>query len=557
MSDTGILARLSGSIIVLWGWRAALAALIAGALSSLSMAPFHFFPILFATLPVLVWLIDGAISDPGSNIFQRLWPAAKIGWLFGFGYFLASMWWLGNAFLVDASEFAWALPFAVCAVPAGLAVYWGLGAAFARIFWADGWRRIVALALGLGLAEYLRGTLFTGLPWNALGLAAMPTPLMMQSASVLGLYGVTLFAILVFASPAIFAPGGSSDVGSARPRRMRALFTVCLTLTVLHVGFGFLQLSSSHTGEVKDFSIRLVQPNIAQREKWQEGKESEIFRRYVTLSNKASSPDKQSLKGTNLLLWPESAFPFILTEEPDAIAAIAALLPEGTRLVTGAMRTEAPVAGKTSGFTFNSLFLIGANGEIQQARDKVHLVPFGEYLPFQEALEAIGLNQLTRLPGGFTPGNERKTVAVENAPAFLPLICYEIIFPNGLEYSGPKPGWILNLTNDAWFGVSPGPFQHLHQAQVRAVEQGLPVVRVANSGISAVIDPFGRITHSIGLNKSGIIDASLPIARSRTIFTQGGNWPFLGGLLAFILLLTLKPSKHHESSIDRESRLGS
>ncbi|MEM7299643.1 MAG: apolipoprotein N-acyltransferase [Pseudomonadota bacterium] len=533
-----VIGRFSGSIIILWGWRAYLVALVAGGCSAFAMAPFHIFPILFVTFPVLVWLMDGALGDPGRGVIGRLWPAARIGWLFGFGYFLVSMWWLGKAFLVDADQFAWLLPFAVALLPAGLALFWAFGLAIARIFWRDGWRRILALTFGLGLAEWLRGTLFTGLPWNAIGYAAMPVPAMMQSASVIGLYGVTLGAIFVFAAPAVMDPGSVAGERRSGPRRVTATLVVALLLSAVHVGFGVFRLGGAVTDHVDDLSLRILQPAIPQEEKWLPQRRSEIFAKLINLSNASTSPSKQSLEGTDLLIWPESVFPFVLTDQPDAIAAIAALLPDGTSLITGALREEKAIEGKTEGFTFNSLYVINDKGEITAARDKVHLVPFGEYLPFQPLLESIGLNELTDIKGGFSKGVLRRTVALGKYPAFLPLICYEIIFPTGLSYDGEAPGWIVNLTNDAWFGLSPGPHQHLHQAQVRAVEQGLPVVRAANTGISAIIDPYGRITRALGLGQSGVIDGRLPVALEGTVFANIRNSVFLA-VLGLILLLMI------------------
>ncbi len=525
--------RIAGWIIVQWGWRAALIAFIAGALSALAMPPFDFFPILFVTMPILVWLIDGTTGPVDAGIVQRLMPAARIGWLFGFGYFLAGLWWLGMAFLVDGDEFIWMLPFAVVALPAGLALFWGLGAAIARIFWADGWRRIIALSAGLSLVEYLRGTVLTGFPWNVIGLAAMPNPTMMQSASILGLYGITPLALLVFSTPGIFAASSSM-----RPRRIGILFLVALIIGSAHIGFGVWRLSGATDAVVEKTMIRVVQPGISQAEKWQEGKAMEIFNRYISLSANSGSKDARPINDITHLIWPESAFPFVLTRNRTAIAAIAALLPSSTTLITGAMRTEPPITGQTTGYTFNSLYVINGEGEIIAAQDKVHLVPFGEYLPFQSLLESLGVQQLTRLRGGFTPGHQRRHIKLANAPPILPLICYEVIFPGQVRGTGEKPGWIVNLTNDAWYGDTPGPYQHLRQALIRSLEEGLPLVRSANTGISVIADSFGRVLGIIPLGQVGVIDRPLPVALESTVFSRFGNLPFLLILLIYFSLLT-------------------
>jgi apolipoprotein N-acyltransferase len=223
------------------------------------------------------------------------------------------------------------------------------------------------------------------------------------------------------------------------------------------------------------------------------------------------------------LVWPESAFPFFLTREPEALAQIAALLPEGTVLITGGVRApeSAPPDARVS-HAYNSVYVIDHAGSILSVYDKVHLVPFGEYLPFQSVLERLGLRQLTKV-GGFIPGDRLRTMAVPRAPLMLPLVCYEIIFPGAVVPSGERPGWMLNLTNDGWFGISAGPYQHFQQARVRAIEEGLPLVRAANTGISAVVDPFGRIIRSLPLGTEGVLDAALPSAISRPLYARAGD----------------------------------
>ncbi len=528
--------RLAGLVIVQWGWRSVLIAIIAGAVSALAMPPYDAFPVLFITLPVLVWLIDGAAESVNAGFFRRLWPAARIGWLFGFGYFTAGLWWLGMAFLADPDEFLWLMPLAIVALPAGLALFWGLGTAIARVFWADGWRRIVALSAGLALAEWLRGTVFTGFPWNSIGYAAMPVPVMMQSASVLGLYGITPLAIFVFSSPGLFAASSS-----LRPRRAGAVFAIVLALAAAHIGFGIWRLSTAHDDMVKDVKLRIVQPAIKQHEKWQEGKAMEIFNRHISISGEDTASGGKLSKITHLI-WPESAFPFILTRNRAAVAAIAALLPENVTMITGAMRVELPVSDQSGGYTFNSIYVINGDGKITGAQDKVHLVPFGEYLPFQESLKSLGLRQLAhqldKMRGGFTAGHQRKHLELAGAPPFLPLICYEIIFSNQVLGKGKQPGWIINVTNDAWYGHTPGPYQHLRQARIRAIEEGLPLVRAANNGISVITDPYGRIVRFIPLGQSTAIDGPLPVALQYTIFRFFGYRSYWLILFIYFSLLT-------------------
>jgi apolipoprotein N-acyltransferase len=254
------------------------------------------------------------------------------------------------------------------------------------------------------------------------------------------------------------------------------------------------------------------------------------------------------LEGTNYVIWPESAFPFLLTERRDVLSMIGEMLPEGTQLITGAMRAEPNAAGNIYGKVYNSVFVIDETGEIIEAADKTHLVPFGEYLPFQETLEAIGLRQLTQLRGGFEAGAERKLLLQQSEFPLLALICYEIIFSGSLfdqeddllEGGESSPKWIVNLTNDGWFGFTPGPYQHLRQSVLRAVEEGIPVIRVANTGISAVIDPYGRILMRTRLGMEAVIDSKLPRSSVPTIFTQFRHLGFyiILGLFFILALLT-------------------
>ncbi len=514
--------RIANPIIVLWGWRRVALAIGAGALSAVAMAPFNLFPLLWVTLPILVWLIDGATPDEGAGFVRGLLPAAVVGWSFGFGFFVGGLWWIGAALLVDAEEFAWALPIAVVGLPACLALLWALGAAAARAAWCEGWPRILVLAVAMTAAEWLRGHVLTGFPWNALGYALTPGALMMQSASLVGLWGLTLAAFIIFAAPAALA--GTPRGG----RRGRDLFLVfAAVLFAAHLGFGGLRLLGADDSAGPGVALRLVQPALDQSEKWEAANEDEIVSRYLKLSDGATSPDRNGVGSADIVVWPESAFPFLLTDRPDVLAAIAALLPKGTILITGAARAETQRSGSDLlPRVFNSVYVIADDGEIVSAYDKVHLVPFGEYLPLRGLFDLIGVRQLIDLPGGFAPGSRRLTLTLDNAPPVAPLICYEIIFP-GEVVSQPRPGWLLNLTNDAWYGATPGPYQHFLQARVRAVEEGLPLVRDANSGISAIVDAYGRVRQSLGLGLAGIVDGSLPPALPPTLYARFGDWIFL------------------------------
>jgi apolipoprotein N-acyltransferase len=260
--------------------------------------------------------------------------------------------------------------------------------------------------------------------------------------------------------------------------------------------------------------------------------------RYLALSDKATGPGATGVRDVTHLIWPESAFPFFLAREADALAQIAALLPPTTVLIVGAARPVSMTPTSAVLRAYNSIYVIDHDGSILSVYDKLHLVPFGEYLPFQDFLESLGLMQLTKQRGGYLPGSVRKPIEVPRAPAFLPLVCYEIVFPEDAVPRGERPGWLVNLTNDGWFGNSTGPYQHVQQARVRAIEEGLPLVRAANTGISAVVDPLGRIVASLPLGVEDVLDAPLPRAIDPTPYVRFGDGPAaLVMLAAFALLL--------------------
>ncbi len=532
-----MLQRFADTLVLSWGRRRAAFALFFGAVAALAQAPLGAFPVLLVSLPALVWLLDGALSQSRPTLPARMRVAALIGWLFGFGYFLAGLWWIGGAFLVEAEDFGWMMPFAVLIMPAGLALFWGLGSALAAAFWTEDWRRIVALAFGLALVEWLRGHVLTGFPWNALGDGFAANTLMMQPAALVGVYGLSFLAVLIFAAPAVLT--------DPLPQSGRGRFAFLLAVALLFAGlagYGAVRLAGTGSADVAGVRLRLVQPAIAQRDKWVPENRQWIFDSYLSLSvgadgasvgeAHAADAGTAGLEGITHLVWPESVFPFLLTEEPEALSAIAALLPENTSLLTGALRAEGETRPRDF---FNSIYVIDSDGTIQDAYDKVHLVPFGEYLPLRGVLESLGLENLTKVPGGFTAGYRRRPITPVLAPPFSPLICYEIAFPGEVvNRDGSRPGWMLNVTNDAWFGESIGPYQHLHQARMRAVEEGLPVVRAANTGVSAVIDARGRIRGSIALGDVGILDANLPGAEPLTVHARLGDAP-----LAVMLLVAL------------------
>ncbi len=518
------LAAVAYRIVLAWGWRRRLIASFAGALSALALAPFNFWPVLAITLPVFVWLLDGAGAGRAG-----LKAAFFGGWWFGFGYFLAGLYWIGVAFLVEADRFAWLLPFAVLMLPAGLAMFFGFGAVIARLLWSPGAGRILAFTFGIGLAEWLRGHLFTGFPWNSFGYALAGLPAFAQSAAFIGLWGLTLIALAVFASPAVLIDKADA---TRRPWLAPAMAVVLLAT---FGGLGAYRLATTETRFVDGPKLRIMQPNLPQDEKFRYSAKNEVMDLYTSISDRATSPDTQSVRDVTHLFWPESAFPFFLEREPEALDRIAKFLSPRTVLVTGASRYEEPRPGDPEPRVFNSIRVIGGDGAIVATYDKVHLVPFGEYLPFQHFLESIGLEQLTRVRGGYSAAAKQRALAIPGLPLAAPLICYEAIFPGDVIPDGPRPAWMLNLSNDAWFGLTPGPYQHLAQARLRSIEEGLPIVRATNNGISAVIDPLGRIVSSLPLGRDGVIDSKLPRPIAPTLFARYRDGPAV--ILALLFLI--------------------
>eukprot|EP01037_Dinobryon_pediforme_P030266 gene30266-34263_t len=340
------------------------------------------------------------------------------------------------------------------------------------------------LAVTFALVEFARGHLLTGFPWNDLGYGLAANTVLMQAASLVGLHGLTLPSVFIFAAPAALD-------GSHGGRR---LALAALALFAAIIGFGAYRLQTGHAEMVAGVKLRLMQPSITEWDKWQPDKRAELLGKYIDLSRTDASGNSSGLGGITHLIWPESPFSFILAREPWALMSIADLLKTGpTVLVTGAVRFEPPPPGSVKARFYNSIYVIGSDGQIGAAYDKFHLVPFGEYLPLEPLLSLTGLTQLSLFKSTFSTGTGPRTLAVPNAPPAGMTICYEAAFPGEVIDAADRPEWMINLTNDSWFGVSPRPYQHLHQARLRSVEEGIPMVRAANSGLSAVIDPWGRI----------------------------------------------------------------
>ncbi len=537
------------------GFSRAGAAFLAGALSVLTMAPFFIWGVLFITLPVLVWLVDGSTAeadrdepDGGSRwrpLGRRALRAAVVGWWFGAGYFLAGLFWIGEAFLVEAERFAWLMPFAVMLMPAGLALFHAAAAGVATLAWRPGLSRVLALALALSAAEWLRGHILTGFPWNVLGYAlTSPLPLM-QSAGLVGIYGLTLVAILIFTVPLVVLADGQSGIRWRFAALIAALAPLPLAWT-----YGLSQLAEPPPPPLEGVRLRLVQPSVPQREKWRPERQRDIFFDHIALSERAPDGTLAGLGGITHVIWPEAAMPFLPLDTPAALQAIGDMLPDGTHLIAGALRADgAQTSASGRRQAFNSLIAIGPDGQPTATYDKIHLVPFGEYLPLQPILERFGLEKLVGWRGGFSVGQRpRPLLTVPGMPPMGALICYEAIFPATIVQGTERPRALINLTNDGWFGVTTGPHQHFHQARVRAVEEGLALIRVANNGITGVVDPYGRVLARLELNQRGVIDTEIPGPRPAPPYARLGDTPFALLWLAGLCCLLLSVRRHSVST---------
>ncbi|MBB4076425.1 apolipoprotein N-acyltransferase [Bartonella fuyuanensis] len=401
--------------------------------------------------------------------------------------------------MIDLDSFGWAIPLAILVPPLYLSLYWFFSGYIVGLLWTKGIARFFVLAFALGLAELLRAFLFTGFPWNALGYTAMPTPMFMQSDAIVGLYGMNILAVLVYSLPAVLLTG----------EKKKGALALCLSLILIHGGFGFYRLHTIKKpaeDQKNTYWVRIVQPSIQQNIKLRNNTRETMLKVHMDLS---ATPTTGKNPEPDFIVWPEASVPYLLYNNSSITMHISSLLKPKQWAIIGAIRANDDLPHSQTQY-FNTIATINAQGNILNTSDKLHLVPFGEYLPYQNLLKKIGLHTLADNIGGYSAAHVRKTVTMPNGFSYLPLICYEAIFPHEMIFKGSPPQAIINVTNDAWFGATPGPYQHLQQAQLRAVELGIPLIRAANNGISAVIDSYGRIVVALQQNVVGIIDSPIP-----------------------------------------------
>jgi apolipoprotein N-acyltransferase len=525
-------AGLAARVAALTGWRANLAALLAGLVSALALPPLHILPALLIGIPALLCLIHSA-RDPAM--------AARRGWWFGFGLYVAGLYWITEAILIEAARFWWLVPFAVPALAAVLAVFVAVPAAAAWYPGRDrrsrdasplevsdgssagsrrdkrpGWQVVLTLAGAWVLADLARQFVATGFPWNPLGsvweFPGRAGDIMIQVASLVGVHGMTLATVLLASLPLL---GWRWRAGGA-------------ALLAVWVGFGVMRLQEP-TPAGPDLRVLLIQGDVAQGQKWDRTLMVSIFRRYLDLTRKAVA---EADGHPAVIVWPETASPAQLQTDPSARDLIAEAA-DGNQALIGSVRFD------RAGRPRNSLFAIGANGTIEAIYDKWHLVPFGEYQP---DWLPVGIQVVPG--GGFARGPGPRTLHVPGLPPVGPLICYEAIFSHQVIDEADRPDWMINVTNDAWFGNSAGPRQHLAAARLRAVEEGLPLLRAANTGISAGFDAKGRELGRLGLQKEGILQVALPPALPITLYASLGLL-FPGGVafLAFVVGIIARPNE--------------
>lgn len=481
-------------------WRARGGALALGALAALALPPIHAVPVLVVSFSGLVLLVDRT---------PRFVSAVGLGWCFAFGFFVAGIYWVANALLAVSSMFGWLLPFAIIGAVGGLsallAAFPALAIGAARALWPAGPARILALAISWTVFEWLRGWVLSGFPWNLIGYSWAFSDSMNQFAALSGIWGLSLVTLLVAALPALLLDwtGKTLKHGGARQRIPAAIACIgggVALLLAIWAG-GSVRLSNASDDAVPTVRLRLVQGNIDPAKKGDASYSNDVLAHQLRLTVETPGYDR-----ITHAIWAETANPFPFERFPDARMRIADAAPPDGLVITGVLRTE--IAGDRLKEIWNSLAAVNRAGEVVASYDKFHLVPFGEFVPLHRLLPFV--SKFT--PGilDFSAGPGPRTLQLPGLPPVGPLICYEVIFPGQVVDRADRPEWLLNLTNDGWYGISTGPYQHFASARLRAVEEGLPVVRVANTGVSGVIDAYGRTLAQGGLGEQSVLDVELP-----------------------------------------------
>jgi apolipoprotein N-acyltransferase len=514
------LCRLARQFAGISGWRRYGLAFLLGVCATATLPPIDLTLLLLVAFPGLLWLDDGSTGP---------WASFRLGYAFGFGFFISGLYWIAAALFVDIASFWWLVPVAAAGLPAAFALYVGAVLLATNLavkhFRLPGTARIFAFAIAWTVAEWVRGHAFTGLPWNLIGYAwsgGFPGAiLMLQSVAVFGIYGLSFLTVLAASLPALLGTISLNPLSTAR--RFASAIAASLLIFVPSL-LGGLRLAATPTVRTGYF-LRIVQPSIPQTMKWEPAAAQRNFRLLLDLS---SAPGTRKLAA---VVWPEAATPFLLGRDAYHRRQIATVAAGRGYVITGAVRTNpqpSPVAE-----VWNSIEVVDDNAEILARYDKAHLVPFGEYVPFREILP---LQKITPGSLDYTAGPGPRTIDLPGLPPFAPLICYEVIFPRAIVDEHDRPAWMLNVTNDAWYGRTSGPYQHFAIARTRAVEEGLPLVRVANNGVSGIVDEVGRVVARIDLNTVGYADLPLPAdTLAVTPYARAGDWTLLALLCLGLL----------------------
>jgi apolipoprotein N-acyltransferase len=517
-SDSSIQApfcRLAFELAALSGWRRYGLAFLLGVGAAAALPPVDMSPLLLVAFVGLLWLEEGS-ARPSASF--------GLGYIFGFGFFLAGLYWIAAALFVDIATFWWLVPIAALGLPAAFALYTGSAVLLVNLatnhLRLPGTARIVLFAIAWTATEWVRGHAFTGLPWNLIGSTwsgGFPGAIaMLQTAAWVGIYGLSFVTVLAASLPALLGASPQPPISTAR-RWAPAIAAVFLILAPGILGTVQLIMSPiTDTG----IWLRLVQPSIPQTTKWEPKAAEANFRRLLSLS---AAPAPHPITA---VVWPEAAIPFLLDRDAAHRREIAAIAPERGYVITGALRGNPPPDPVAR--IWNSIEVLDTSGDVVTYYDKAHLVPFGEYIPMRDVLP---FKKITAGSIDLSPGIGPHTIALPGLPPFAALICYEAIFPGMTVDEAERPAWILNVTNDAWYGRSSGPYQHLASARTRSVEEGLPMIRVANSGVSAVIDTVGRVRARIDLDTIGYADVVLPALRGPTLYARVGDWALVSLLL--------------------------
>lgn len=489
--------------------RRCLYAFLAGTVATLALAPVYVFPAFFAAFTVLFLLLGAAKTK-----MQGFLTA----WSFGFGYFTFGLYWISFAMFTDFAAWWWVYPFALLGLPFLLAFFSGMAGLVFQILQLRGFSGIPAFAVIWVFFEFLRGHMFTGFPWNLPGYIWTGWIPMLQGAAYIGVHGLSLVTVFLAVLPAVLF---MADIEKKRARRLMASGVLAF-MALFAAGQGRLMLAKE-SFEPKT-AIRIVQPNISQTLKWDPALQAENFMKLIRLSEQATVSGAKP----DMIVWPETAVGFNLPEDIEARRLMGRTVAKDGVLLTGALRFG-------EGQFFNSVAAVTATGSIAAWYDKFHLVPFGEYIPLREFISVVPFAAQVSDVSDFTAGHGPQTVRIGNLPSFSPLVCYEVIFSGAVVNEKDRPQFLLNVTNDGWYGHTAGPHQHFAIAQMRAAEEGIPLIRAANTGISGIVDPYGRIVKALPLGQEGIIDTVLPAAISAPAYAKAGGWPYV--IIGFFMLL--------------------